>query len=108
MPAFMSTSQQVGTEAVPRSWSSLQHRALLCKPFSSVVTFLCVLLPPSPPDRQHVLPGVAALPPVLRDAAVLGVLRALPQLGAQDRAFSAWLRQVPFVPNNKVRAVGWS
>ncbi len=50
------------------------------------------------------LPGVAALPPVLRDAAVLGVLRALPQLGAQDRTFSAWLRQVPFVPNNKVRA----
>ncbi|KXZ55127.1 hypothetical protein GPECTOR_3g279 [Gonium pectorale] len=50
---------------------------------------------------SHVLPVLSSLPPELRDAAVLGVLRGLPQLGAQDRSFAAWLAQVPFVPNNK-------
>ncbi|GLC59948.1 hypothetical protein PLESTB_001557000 [Pleodorina starrii] len=51
--------------------------------------------------RSHVLPALASLPAELRNAAVLGVLRGLPQLSSQDRGFGAWLAQVPFVPNNK-------
>lgn len=48
--------------------------------------------------RRCVVERVATLRPQQRDAVVLQILRELPQLQAQDRAFADSLRVTPFVP----------